>query len=85
MAAYERLGAMHNALEVTPPVTLHVEKMWNRQFQVSWGDFPGLLKAEIKDPSVLRIAEDWPTGAIDHVRDVLWGPGSRSRIRRLID
>jgi hypothetical protein len=83
-AAYEKLGAMHNALAITPPVTLHAERMWNRPFQVSWGDFPSLLRAEITDPAVQRIADEWPTGAIDQVRDVLWGPGSRHQLLRLI-
>jgi hypothetical protein len=85
MAAYEQLGAMHNALSITPPVTLHVERMWDRPFPVSWGDFPVLLEAEISDPAVRRIAEEWPTGGIDQVRDVLWGPGSRERLLRLMD
>ncbi|MCW2805129.1 MAG: hypothetical protein JWN06_3346 [Propionibacteriaceae bacterium] len=85
MAAYEQLAAMHNALEITGPVQLQVQQMWNRPFKVVWGDFPGMLQARIQDPAVKRIAEEWPTGGVDQVRDVLWSPRSRGRLLRLID
>jgi hypothetical protein len=76
---------MHNALEITGPVELQVQQMWNRPFKVVWGDFPGMLQAQIQDPAVKRIAEEWPTGGVDQVRDVLWSPRSRGRLLRLID
>jgi hypothetical protein len=85
MAAYEQLAAMHNALKITPPVRPEVHQMWDRPFKVIWGDFPDLLRARIQDPGVKRIAEQWPTGGIAQVRDVLWSPHSRKRLLRLID
>ena len=53
---------MHNALQITEPVPTEVHQMWNRPFKVIWGDFPGALSAQIKDPAMKRIAERWPTG-----------------------
>jgi Domain of unknown function (DUF4037) len=79
-AAYEQVAAMHNALHITEPVPTEVHQMWNRPFKVLWGDFPGALCAQIKDPAVKRIAERWPSGGIDQLRDILWGP----RCRRLL-
>jgi len=85
MTAYEVVAAMHNALQITPPVPTEVEQMWNRPFKVCWGDFPGALGDQIEDPAVKRLVERWPTGDIDQVRDVLWGPRSRSQLLRLFD
>ena len=48
---------MHNALQLTEPVSTEVAQMWNRPFKVAWADFQGLLGAEIEDPAVLSIAE----------------------------
>ena len=52
MTAYEAISARHNALEITPPVALDVEQMWDRPFKISWGDFPTALAAQIQDPVV---------------------------------
>ena len=41
LAAYEKLAAMHNALQLTEPVSTDVEQMWDRPFRVAWADFPG--------------------------------------------
>jgi len=83
MAAYEQAATMHNALHITAPVSTEVHQMWNRPFKVVWGDFPGALHAQIQDPAVQRIAERWPTGGIDQVRDLLSGPRSRSLLLHL--
>ena len=85
LAAYEKLTEMHNALQVTDPVSTEVVQMWNRPFKVAWADFPGLLHAEIRDPVVLRIAEQWPFGPVDQFRDLLWPHGGRHLLRRLFD
>lgn len=71
LTAYEKLAAMHNALQLTDPVSTEVEQMWDRPFKVAWADFPGLLGAQIQDPAVLRIAERWPVGPVDRFRDLL--------------
>jgi hypothetical protein len=85
MAAYEQVAAMHNALGITEPVLTEVRQMWKRPFKVVWGDFPGALSAQIKDPAVKRISERWPFGGIDQIREILWGPRSRRRLLRLIE
>jgi hypothetical protein len=85
LAAYEKLAAMHNALEITEPVPLRVEQMWNRPFKVLWGDFPGFLRSEIQDPAVVHIAGRWPLGPVDQLRDQLWPPNSRAVLLRLFD
>ena len=85
LAAYETLAAMHNALEITDPVSLEVEQLWDRPFKVAWGDFPGLLRAQIKDPAVLCIAERWPIGPVDQLRDLLWPPRNRHILLRLFE
>jgi hypothetical protein len=85
MAAYEAVAARHNALQITRPVSLDVEQMWNRPFKVSWGDFPGALAAQIQDPVVKEFLDRWPTGFIDQVREVLWFPSERERLLRLFD
>jgi Domain of unknown function (DUF4037) len=85
MAAYARLAAMHTALQLTEPVSTVVEQVWNRPFKVVWADIPGLLRAEIQDPSVLSIAERWPVGPVDQFRDLLWPARNRSLLLRLFD
>ena len=56
-----------------------------RPFKVVWGDFPGALVAEIKDPEVRRIAERWPVGGIDQLRNVLWAARDRRQVLALFD
>jgi hypothetical protein len=48
-----------------------------------WADFPGALSASISDPQVRDLVERWPTGGIDQVRDILWTPQSRIKVREL--
>lgn len=85
MAAYEKVAALHNALHITEPVSTEVQQMWDRPFKVIWGDFPGALSAQIQDPEVKRIAERWPTGGVDQLRDLLPGLRSRRLLLRLIE
>jgi len=85
LVAYEELAAMHNARQLTEPVSTHLVQMWGRPFKVAWADFPGLLRAEIQDPAVVSIAERWPTGPVDQLRDLLWPAGNRHALLRLFD
>lgn len=41
---------------------------------------PGLLKTQLKDPAVLRIADQYPTGGVDQFREILWTPRHRRRL-----
>jgi hypothetical protein len=85
MAAYEAVASIHNGLGITPPVATEVEQMWGRPFKVVWGDFPGALAAQIQDPVVQRIAERWPIGGIDQIRNVLWAARDRRQLIALFD
>jgi hypothetical protein len=85
LAAYEEVAAMHNALHITQPVATEILQMWDRPFKVLWGDFPDALAAQIQDPSVQRIAEQWPIGGVDEFRDLLWDPRRRRLLLRLFE
>jgi hypothetical protein len=85
MAAYEVVASMHEALHITPPVATEILQIWDRPFKVLWGDFPGALTAQIQDPAVLRIAEQWPIGGADEFRDLLWNPRHRRLLLRLFE
>jgi hypothetical protein len=85
MAAYGEVASMHNALHITQPVATEILQMWDRPFKVLWGDFPDALAAQIQDPAVQRIAEQWPTGGVDQFRDLLWDPRRRRLLLRLFD
>jgi hypothetical protein len=84
-AAYGKLAAAHNALGLTDPVSLEIEQLWGRPFKVPWADFPSLLRAQIRDPTVRSIAERWPTGPVDQFRDLLWPARSRHILLRVFD
>jgi hypothetical protein len=83
--AYARLAERHDALHVTPPVPTAPLRMWDRPFPVMWGDFPGALQAEIRDPEVRRIAGRWPAGGVDQLREVLWHQRFREPLLRVLD
>jgi hypothetical protein len=85
MAAYAAVAQVHNRLEITPPVELRVEQLCGRPFKVIWGDFPDALAARLEDPEVRRIAERWPVGGIEQVRNVLWAATDRRRLIDLFD
>jgi hypothetical protein len=84
-AAYRAVGELHNRRGITAPVELGVEQLWGRPFKVVWGDFPGALSAAIRDPEVRRIAERWPVGGIERVRDVLHRARDRRHLLGLLD
>ena len=83
--AYARLAERHDALRVTPPVPTAPVRMWDRPFTVTWGDFPGALQAQIRDPEVRRVAELWPAGGVDQLREILWHQRFREPLRRVLD
>ncbi len=80
---YEMVAGAFNDLEITPRLTLEPVRLWDRPFTVMWADFPGVLSAAISDPQVRDLVERWPTGGIDQVRDILWAPRSRIKVREL--
>jgi hypothetical protein len=84
-AAYELVARRHDLLGVTPPVPTESVRMWDRPFAVTWGDFPGALQAQIRDPEVRRIADRWPTGGVDQLRELLWHPRERASLLRLLE
>jgi hypothetical protein len=84
-AVYRAVGELHNRLAITAPVELGVERMWGRPFEVVWGNVPGALSDAIQDPEVRRIADRWPVGGIEKVRDVLHRTGDRRQLLGLLD
>jgi Domain of unknown function (DUF4037) len=80
---YEIVASAFNDLEIAPRLTLEPVRMWKRPFTVPWADFPGALSASIRDPQVRDLLERWPTGGIDQVRDILWAPRNRTKVRDL--
>jgi hypothetical protein len=84
IAAYAKVAAMHNRLEITAPVQTEVHRMWDRPFGVLWGDFPAALRQSIKDPAVREIAERFPVGGIDQFREITAAARMRRKIRTLL-
>lgn len=80
---YQIVASAFNDLEIAPRLTLEPVRLWGRPFAVMWADFPGALSASISDPQVRDLVERWPTGGIDQVRDILWAPNSRIKVREL--
>lgn len=68
--AYRKLAEMHNALELTPPIPCEPTRLGKRPFTISRsGDIAGALQKEIRDPSVLALADRWLIGNIDLFND----------------
>lgn len=84
-AAYRAVGELHNRQAITTSVELGVARLWDRPFEVVWGDFPGALTATIQDPVVRRLADRWPTGGIDEVRNVLHRTSDRHQALALLE
>lgn len=84
-SGYEILAGAFNDLDITPRLTPEPTRMWERPFTVMWADFPGALAAAISDPQVRDLAERFPTGGIDQVRDILWAPQWRAKLRQLAE
>jgi hypothetical protein len=80
---YEIVASAFNDLEIAPRLALEPMRMWERPFSVPWADFPGAVSASISDPQVRDLLERWPTGGIDQVRDILWAPRFRTKVRDL--
>lgn len=62
-----------------------VQRLWDHPFAMWWGDFPGALRAEIRDPVVSRIADQWPVGGIDRIREFVPGRGHRDLLLQLFN
>jgi Domain of unknown function (DUF4037) len=84
-SGYEIVAGAFNDLEIAPQLTLEPIRLWGRPFTVMWADFPRALSASISDPQVLDLVERWPTGGIDQVRDILWAPRWRAKVRELAE
>jgi hypothetical protein len=82
-SGYEIVAGAFNDLEIAPQLALEPIRLWGRPFTVMWADFPRALSASISDPQVLDLVERWPTGGIDQVRDILWAPRWRAKVRGL--
>jgi Domain of unknown function (DUF4037) len=80
---YETVAGAFNDLGITPRLRLEPVRMWDRPFTVPWADFPDALASSIRDAQVRGLLERWPTGGIDQVRDILWAPRFRTRVRDL--
>lgn len=66
--AYEHVGAMHDALGITPPLKARVSPFHERPYLVIHSDrFVHAIEAEINDPEVLAITA--PVGAVDQWSD----------------
>lgn len=85
MAAFRAVGALSNQRGITRPVELAVGRLWDRPFEVVWGDFPAALAEDIEDPHVRRIAERWPAGGIEQARAVLWRVDDRRQLLPLLE
>ena len=84
-SGYEIVASAFNDLEVAARLTLEPIRLWERPFTVLWADFPGALTASISDPQVRDLVDRWPTGGIDQVRDILWAPQWRTKVRALVE
>jgi hypothetical protein len=68
--AYERVAAMHNALDVTAPLPTVARDFFGRPFRVvALHGFADALIARIADPAVRRIADRPPIGGVDQFSD----------------
>jgi hypothetical protein len=68
--AYRKLAEMHNALELTPPVSCEPTRRGERPFTISQaGVIANALQKEIRDPSVRALADRWMIGSIDLFND----------------
>lgn len=69
-AAYEILGKMHNALNITEPLPATVSQFWGRPFKVIHGErFAGSIKENITDPRVKLFLKKGFIGSIDLFSD----------------
>ena len=87
--AYRLVATMHNALDITEPLSTTVSDYHSRGYQVIHGDhFADAIRAVIQDEDVRRIAQERPIGSIDQYSDstdLREGASLRQRLRRLYD
>jgi hypothetical protein len=81
---YRVVAANHDRLQVTPPVDTGTTQLWDRPFRVFWGDFPGALRQAITDPEVIDIADRWPVGAVDDLREAVAIPRFQPGLAALV-
>jgi hypothetical protein len=82
---YAVAAQMHDALHITEPVPTGITRLWDRPYEVLWGDFPGLIAARITDPVVKEVARRWPVGGVDQLRDLPWAARSRRLLLPFLD
>jgi hypothetical protein len=86
--AYARVAALHNGLELTPPLAEAPSRFHGRPFRVIHGErFTAALLAELRDPEVARIAKPRAIGSLDQFSDStdLASPHWRRRLARLFE
>jgi len=88
-SAYEYVAEMHNALNITQPLSAKVTHFFDRPFRViQGGDFADAIRARITDPAVKRIAAGRLIGSIDQFSDstdMLEDTRLRPMLRKLYD
>ncbi len=69
-AAYEHLARMHNALDLTEPISETVASFHGRPFNViSGGEISAKIAAQITDPAVRQLAQQRMIGSVDQFSD----------------
>jgi hypothetical protein len=86
--AYECVAAMHNELGITEALPAKSASFFGRPFKVInlSGNFAEMIRAQIKDPRVKRIAENKLIGGIDQISDytdIISDPQFRMTLRKL--
>jgi hypothetical protein len=66
--AYQVVAEMHNALNITPPISTQVTNFFSRPFRVIYGGrFADALVAQIEDIEVRRLAQQPLIGAVEQL------------------
>ncbi len=91
--AWERLGAIHNALDITEPIQVEYSPFFTRPYRVcspkcSGGSFMDAMRGQIKDPKISRLTVRGLFGGIDQwsdSTDILDNPSWRGILKGLYD
>lgn len=87
--AFETVAAMHNALDVTPPLATTVGRFFSRPFaSIALNGFAEALAAEVLDPGVRRLLDRPLIGSVDLISDntdILETTLFQASLRRLYD
>jgi hypothetical protein len=68
--ACEIAAGMHNALNITGPLSPEVSQFWGRPFRVIQGDkFATAILQQIKDPQITPLMKRSPIGSVDIFSD----------------